>query len=150
MPHNSILAFDFGTKSIGIAASHAAEDDLTHACTELKAIKAREGIPNWDELGLILKEWQPKTVIVGLPLKMDGSDMEITRRARKFGKRIQGMFGYSIEFVDETLSTKAAKSEAYERGHQGNYSQKPVDSIAARLILETWLAGRKDTPSSLK
>lgn len=135
----SILAFDFGTKSIGIAATHMGAAQLSDSCTELGAIKAKEGIPNWDELSLIFKEWQPQKIIVGLPLKMDGSDMEITRRARKFGNRIHGMFGYEVEFMDETLSTKSAKGEAQERGHRGNYAKQPVDSIAARLILESWL-----------
>lgn len=135
----AILAFDFGTKSIGMAASHLATTAGAPLCTELGTIRAKEGIPNWDELSKILSEWQPQKVVVGLPLKLDGGEMEITRRARKFGRRIEGKFGYDVVFIDESLSTKAAKQEAFERGHRGHFATQPVDAIAARLILESWL-----------
>lgn len=134
-----ILAFDFGTKSIGVAQTNLDTIDIATSCSELEPLKAKDGIPNWQQLESLLQQWQPHLVIVGLPIKMDGSDMEITRRARKFGNRINGRFGYNIEFFDETLSTKSAKTEAYERGHHGNFAKAPVDSIAARLILESWL-----------
>jgi len=139
MSSHYILAFDFGTKSIGIAATNLAASGLTQSYTELKALPAREGIPNWDDLEAVLTEWQPQTVVVGLPVTMAGEDMEITRRARKFGNRLQGRFSQQVEFIEETLSTKAAKGEAFERGHKGNFNRQPVDSIAARLILESWI-----------
>lgn len=129
-----LLAFDFGTKSIGVAVGLLA----TQTVTELNPIKAKEGIPNWDDISAVLDEWQIDKVIVGLPIKMDGSDMEITRRARKFGNRIHGRFGCPVEFFDETLSTREAKEEAHARGHRGNFANAPVDSIAAALILESW------------
>jgi len=136
------LAFDFGTKSIGVAQTNLDTLSITSICSELPPLKAQEGIPNWQQLESLLKQWQPHIIIVGLPVKMDGSDMEITRRARKFGNRIHGRFGYQVAFIDETLSTKSAKNEAYERGHRGNFAKAPVDSIAARLILESWLAAQ--------
>ncbi len=131
---DSLLAFDYGTGNIGVAYGQT----LTATATELKAIKARDGIPNWDEVGALLEEWQPQIVLVGLPLNMDDSESELSIRARKFGKRIHGRFGVAVEMVDERLSTFEAKEEAKERGHKGNYSQNPIDSIAARLILESW------------
>ena len=137
MKSKAILAFDFGTKSIGVAATQGHESQLT---SELPPLKAKEGIPNWQELEQLLNEWSPEKVVVGLPIKMDGGEMEITRRARKFGNRLQGRFNMKVEFMDETLSTKAAKNEADERGHKGHYASDPVDSIAARLILESWLS----------
>lgn len=136
---NHIIAFDFGTKSIGVAAVDQDALSIANVFHELDPLPAKEGIPNWDNLNSLLKEWNPHTVVVGLPKKMNGDDMEITRRARKFGNRINGRFGYTVEFTDETLTTKEAKHEAHARGHKGNYALSPVDSIAARLILETWL-----------
>ena len=133
----TLLAFDFGTQNIGVASGQT----LTGLSTELPPLKARDGIPNWDELGKLLKEYNPDKVLVGLPLNMDDSESELSARARKFGNRLHGRFGVQVEMVDERLSTFAAKEEAAERGHKGNYAQAPVDSIAARLILESWLAG---------
>lgn len=128
------LSFDFGTKSIGVAVGQS----VAATAKELSPIKAKEGIPNWDEIQQLLVEWAPQIVLVGLPVNMDGSEMEMTRRARKFGKRIEGRYAQKIEFVDERLSTREAKMEAAENGHKGNYAKNPVDSIAARILLESW------------
>jgi len=132
----NILAFDYGTQNIGVASGHT----LTQTASELAALKARDGIPNWDELEKLLTEYRPERVLVGLPLNMDDSESELSTRARKFGNRIHGRFGVVVEMVDERLSTFAAKEEAADRGHKGNYAQAPIDSIAARLILESWFS----------
>lgn len=131
----SLLAFDYGTLNIGVASGQV----LLHTTTELPALKARDGVPNWDEVEKLLRERKPDLVLVGLPLNMDDSESELSTRARKFGNRLHGRFGVRVEMVDERLSTFAAKQEAAERGHKGNYGQAPIDSIAARLILESWL-----------
>lgn len=132
--HQLVMAFDFGTKSIGIAVGQA----LTAKGQALKPIKANDGVPNWDEIGAIIQEWQPDLVVVGRPLNMDGSESEMSLRANKFGKRIHGRFGLPVENMDERLSTREAKELAREAGHKGNYKQQPIDSIAALLILESW------------
>ncbi len=135
-----ILAFDFGTKRIGAAAVDLDAYAIAPVFHEIPTLPANEGIPNWDSLQELLQSWQPNTVVIGLPKQSDGSDMEITRRARKFGNRIKGKFSYPVDFIDETLSTKAAKQEALERGRKTkSYANDPVDSIAARLILESWI-----------
>ncbi len=131
----TILAFDFGLKNIGVACGQ----NITQTASELKPIAAKNGTPNWDQLEKLINEWQPSLLLVGLPLNMDGSEMEFTARAKKFGKRLHGRFGKSVEMVDERLTTRAAKEEAFERGHRGHFASSPVDSIAARLILESWL-----------
>ncbi len=135
-----VIGFDFGTKRIGASAVDLDALDIAAVFHELDPLPAKEGIPNWDELERFIKEWEPIKVVVGLPKKMNGEDMEITRRARKFGNRIKGRLGYEVDFIDETLSTKEAKKEAHERGHKGSFALSPVDSIAARLILETWIS----------
>ncbi|SEA22284.1 Holliday junction resolvase RuvX [Microbulbifer marinus] len=132
------LAFDFGTRSIGVAFGQS----LTGTARELPPLPARDGKPDWDQLQRLIDEWQPQFLLVGLPLNMDGSDSEFGARARKFGQRLHGRTGLPVEYVDERLSTRAAKEEALERGHKGNYARDPVDSIAARIILEDWLRSR--------
>ena len=131
----SLLAFDFGTKSIGVSYGQA---NLATA-NELKPLKAKDGIPDWQQIEKLIGEWQPQKLLVGLPLNMDGSEQEMTRRARKFANRLRSRFQLDVELVDERLSSREAKELAMERGHRGNYADQPVDSIAARLILETFL-----------
>ena len=133
-----VLAFDFGTRSIGVASGQA----VTRTASELPPLKAQNGIPSWEEIQKLLEDWQPDLVLVGLPLNMDGSESDLALRARKFANRIHGRFGYPIELHDERLSTREAKEEARSRGHRGSYKDNPVDSIAARLILESWWRGR--------
>lgn len=132
----TILAFDYGTKSVGVAYGQS----LTGTANELAPLPAREGIPNWESIGRLLQEWQPQQLLVGLPLNMDDSESELAKRARKFANRLHGRFGLPVVLFDERLSTREAKEEARQRGHRGNYAQSPVDSIAARLILESYFA----------
>lgn len=131
----TFIAFDYGTKNIGVASG-----SLPLAlCSELPPLKARDGIPNWDEIERLIQEYRPDKVLVGLPLNMDGTESELATRARKFGNRLHGRFGVVVEMADERLSTREAKEEAAERGMSRHYKDNPVDSIAARLILEGWL-----------
>lgn len=134
-PQGLVLLFDYGTKSIGLALGQR----ITQTARELPPLKARDGVPNWQQLGELLSQWQPAQLLVGLPLNMDDSESPLSLRARKFAQRLHGRFGLPVGLVDERLSTREAKTEARERGHKGNYAQQPIDSIAARLILEDWL-----------
>ncbi|MFT7491283.1 MAG: putative Holliday junction resolvase [Pseudohongiellaceae bacterium] len=132
------LGFDFGLRSIGIAYGQS----LTGSAQPLAPLKAKDGIPDWQHTRHIIEEWRPAVVVVGLPLNMDDSESELSRRARKFGNRLSGRFGhlleFKLEFMDERLSSFAAKQDAKERGHKGNYKKEPIDSFAAQLILEDW------------
>ena len=131
----TILAFDYGTVTIGVAAGQT----LTATAAELAPLKARDGVPDWKQIERLLHEWRPALLVVGLPLNMDGSESELAARARKFARRLHGRFGVGVQMMDERLSTFEAKQIAAERGQRGNYAAQPVDSIAARLILESWL-----------
>lgn len=132
----AILAFDYGTKNIGVASGNSS----TQTCSELAPLKARDGIPDWLELELLLNEYACQLVLVGLPLNMDDTESELSTRARKFANRIHGRFGTRVELVDERLSTIEAKEEALERGIKGDYKNNPVDSIAARILLEAYFS----------
>lgn len=75
----TVLAFDFGTKSIGVAVGQ----EITGTASPLAALKARDGIPDWNVIEKLYEEWQPQLVVVGLPLNMDGTEQEVTQRAKK-------------------------------------------------------------------
>lgn len=137
-----ILAFDYGTRRIGVAVGN----ELLHSARELTPLTARDGIPDWNVVTRLLNEWQPDLLVVGLPLNMDGSESEMSARARKFGNRLHGRFGKPCEMVDERGTTREAKTIAREAGHKGNYRQDSVDGIAAILILEGWFAHQEGLP----
>ncbi|EIR95996.1 hypothetical protein YPPY45_1053, partial [Yersinia pestis PY-45] len=70
MANRTIIAFDFGTKSIGVAIGQ----EVTGTARALTAFKAQDGTPDWQQVEKLLKEWQPNLVVVGLPLNMDGTE----------------------------------------------------------------------------
>ncbi|HHT7891409.1 Holliday junction resolvase RuvX [Pasteurella multocida] len=135
----TVLAFDFGTKSIGCAVGQS----ITGTAQALPAFKAQDGIPNWDAIGKCLAEWQPDRVVVGLPLNMDGSEQDLTSRARKFANRLNGRFGVAVELQDERLTTTEARAEIFGRGGYKALNKSKVDGISACLILESWFENQQ-------
>jgi putative Holliday junction resolvase len=133
----TILAFDFGLRQIGVAVGNRS----TATAQALTTLKANDGVPRWEDIAALLEEWQPGMLLVGLPLNMDGSHSELSRRSEKFGRRLQGRFALPVEFMDERLSSFEAKQQLRESGHKGDYKQAPADALAAELILRSWLAG---------
>lgn len=134
MSHMTLLAFDFGTKSIGVAIGQ----QLTGTARPLAALKAQDGTPDWNKIEALLKEWEPDRVVVGLPLNMDGTEQPLTARARKFANRIHGRFGVQVDLHDERLSTVEARAELFELGGFRALSKGSVDSLSAVIILESW------------
>ncbi|NLC20360.1 MAG: Holliday junction resolvase RuvX [Halomonadaceae bacterium] len=140
-----ILAFDFGTRRIGVAVGNA----LLASARQLEPLPARDGIPDWNVVTRLVEEWQPDLFVVGLPLNMDGSESEMSTRARKFGKRLFGRYGKPCEMFDERGSTREAKAIAHEKGllrARKSYRDDGVDGIAAVLILEGWFAHQEGLP----
>ena len=134
-PHapRTVLGFDFGTQRIGVAVGQ----EQTHTASALVTLAAREGQPDWSRVEALIKQWRPAAFVVGLPLMMDGSEQEITPRARRFGNRLHGRFGLPVFFVDERLTSKEAGMRIRERGER--IEQGSLDREAARIIIEIWL-----------
>ncbi len=131
----TLLGFDFGTRSIGVAIGQ----EITGSAQPLRALKANDGVPKWDEIEKLIKEWQPDLVVVGLPLNMDGTEQPLTQRARKFANRIHGRFGVALALQDERLTTTDARARLFERGGYRALEKGMVDGISAMLILESWM-----------
>lgn len=137
------MAFDYGLRQIGVATGNS----LLGTTQSLPILKAKDGIPDWPTLTALVKEWQPDLLVVGEPLNMDGSASELSERANKFGRRLHGRLNLPVEMVDERLSSFEAKQQSRERGHRGDYNKEPIDSLAAELILQTWLSGQTGSNS---
>lgn len=138
-----VLGFDFGTTRIGVACGQS----VTGTAAPLAPLAARDGIPDWARLDALIDEWQPDTLVVGLPLNMDGSISEMARRARKFANRIQDRYQRPCFLIDERLTTAEAKRLHLEAGGGTNFKQESVDGIAARLLLEDWFQTPTRIPS---
>ena len=127
---STVLGFDYGTTKIGIAIGQS----ITGTANPLQIIKAKDGIPNWQTIEQLTQEWQPDAFVVGLPINMDGSESEMSIRARKFANRLNGRFHRPAFLMDERLSSFEAAQQA------GPAAKSPIDSLAAALIVESWYA----------
>jgi putative Holliday junction resolvase len=131
MPDQSItvIGFDFGSYWIGVAVGQT----LTRQATPLPALRNKD----WKAIKHLLDEWRPQQLVVGLPLSMDGEDQEMTARAKRFGRQLEGRFGIDACMVDERLTTREAYQIAVES--EQYRSKMELDSLAATLITESWL-----------
>ena len=121
-----VMSFDFGMKRIGVAVGQK----VTQTASGLGVIQAFDGIPKWDYLDKIVLDWQPERFIVGLPINMDGTNSEMSKKAQKFSRRISSRYNIRSEMFDERLTSFEA------REHDG---KTHIDAIAAKIILESWL-----------
>src|SRR5436190_9481501 len=101
-----ILGIDYGTRRIGVATA----DAQTRIATPLTAISSRND-PTRDAVSIIelAKREQADSIVVGLPLNMDGTDSDQTRLTRRFAEELQRLSGLSIQLHDERLSSFAAQ-----------------------------------------
>ncbi|HCA22618.1 MAG TPA: Holliday junction resolvase RuvX [Pseudomonas sp.] len=137
--HRRAMAFDYGTRQIGVAVGQT----LTGSAEPLTNLRARDGVPDWDQLARLIREWEPNVLVVGLPLNMDGSASDMSERAARFARRLNGRFQLPVETVDERLSTFEAKQHLKDQGRTpSSYRDDPVDSLAAALLLQTWLSSQ--------
>jgi len=133
----SLLAFDFGLKQIGVAYGQT----LTKNANALSILKAQNGKPQWLEIDALITQWKPNLVLVGLPLNMDDTESELSIRARKFARRLEGRFNVQVEMVDERLTSQEAKSIIRGNSKRSSSTEDltKIDHIAAALILQSWL-----------
>lgn len=135
-PIQRLLGFDFGTKRIGVASAQA----ITGTASPLPTVPSRDGIPDWDKMDALLKEWTPEALVVGLPLNMDDSESELSLRARKFARRLHARYCIPVFMCDERLSSHSARGLLMEVGERRRGKLPNLDSTAAVLIAEAWLA----------
>jgi putative Holliday junction resolvase len=128
-PVTTVIGFDFGSHWIGVAVGQT----LTREATPLPALRNSD----WTAIARLLDDWRPQQLVVGLPLSMDGADDEMTARAKRFGRQLQGRFGISTCMVDERLTTREAHQIAFD--HQQHKSKTEIDSLSAAIITESWL-----------
>ena len=134
-PLRLLLGFDYGSKQIGVAVGQV----ITGQARELCILKAQNGVPDWQKVETLIKEWQPDAIVVGLPLNMDGTKSEMSDRAEKFARRLNGRFNLPVHTHDERLTTDERKGQPPRRRPTRRSRERPVDALAAALLLQGWL-----------
>jgi putative holliday junction resolvase len=142
-PPQVILAFDFGTKRIGVASG----DTLTGTARALTTLESKNtnlpsGIP-WPAIDKLMREYQPAQLVVGMPWNMDGTPTLLTEASRAFGAELQTRYHKPVALVDERLSSREAEAQLRDARAAGFKKRRnthaDVDMIAAKILLEQWL-----------
>lgn len=133
-----ILAFDYGTRRIGVASG----DTLTRTARPLTTLARTAALP-WAAIDKLVREYHPARLIVGLPYNMDGTPTALTDTVRQFARDLQARYGIESALVDERLSSREAEGELRDARAQGQKARRvthgDVDMVAARIVLERWL-----------
>jgi putative holliday junction resolvase len=134
-----ILAFDYGTKRIGVASG----DTLTGTARALTTLESKSGIIPWPAIDKLIREYQPSQLVVGLPWNMDGTPTLLTDASRAFGAELEARYHKPVALVDERLSSREAEAQLREARASGIKKRRnthaDVDMIAAKILLEQWL-----------
>ena len=135
---STVLAFDFGLQRIGVAVGEA-ELGTAHP---LQGVAAHTQPGRFTAIERLVSEWKPSLLVVGRPLGEDGAPHEMTRRAEKFARQLNGRFRLPVEMVDERYSSAEVESRiraVYGKRKAASLARgKTLDSHAAQVILEQY------------
>jgi putative Holliday junction resolvase len=138
----SLLAFDFGLRRIGVAVGQT----ITRSARAVTTLAASDGEPDWAALDALIEDWAPDLLLVGLPLREDGSESPATEAARRFAARLN-RFGKPVQLIDEVLTSAAAqdllKAQRASGDRRRRVRKRDVDAMSAVLIAEQWLNERR-------
>lgn len=102
-----VLGIDFGLKHIGIAVGQT----VTQTSRGLMTLQARNGKPNWSQIDQLVAQYRPIALVVGLPLNMDGSGSDMSKRAHRFAQHVARHTLLPTYLADERLSSWAVKDD---------------------------------------
>lgn len=122
----TVMAFDFGTRRIGVAVGNT----LTCLGQPITSISESSSDTAFKLIEGLLKEWQPNRLVVGLPCHPDGTEHEMSARARRFGNQLHGRFHLPVEWVDERYTSAVLEGNPDMRDN--------LDAESAALILEQY------------
>ncbi len=137
----TVLAFDFGLKRIGLASG----DTLTRGAAPRPAVLAGKSGPDWDAIEREVRALAPAQLVVGAPYNADGSEAALASAARRFAAELERRFALPVHLVDERFSSLEASAQLKARRASGERRRRvrsaDVDSAAAAVILGRWFAG---------
>lgn len=135
---DNVLAFDFGTRRIGVAVGHAS----IGRGRGIHTVQVRQGEPDFDEISRLVQTWNPERFVVGLPNGNCPSGNSLNKQILKFGDQLTERFGLPVAYVDETLSTEESNFRISREGIRvRKHSKTDIrNKVSAEIILETYFS----------
>lgn len=134
---STVLCFDFGERRIGVAVG----EHVLATATPLVTIDNESNEVRFEVIGKLVKEWQPKLLVVGLPLNLDGAETSVTQLCKKFARRLNGRFNLPVMLIDERYSSVEASDLLNQSGIKGRAQKEMIDQVAAQTILQSYFDG---------
>lgn len=128
----TVLAFDYGTRRIGVAVGNT----ITRTARALATVADATEDARMTAVGALVREWQPDVLVVGLPVHADGAPHAMTGRARRFADDLRQRFHADVRFADERHTSELARAALAGQGREGRAQR---DEVAAQIILQAWL-----------
>jgi putative holliday junction resolvase len=134
-PSGRILALDVGSKRIGVAVS----DPLGITAQGLETIQRQNKRRDLEALAALLKQYDVREIVVGLPLRLSGAEGTQSEKMRRFASDLEAHFGITVHLWDERWTSTEANRLLREAELSIEKRGKAVDRMAAVLILQSWM-----------
>lgn len=121
-----VMAFDYGTRRIGVAVGNS----MTKLGQPVKTISEPNTEVRFKAIEALILEWQPQRLVVGLPCHPDGAVHEMSQKARRFGNQLHGRFQLPVDWVDERYTSAVLEDDPDMRDN--------LDAQSAALIVEQY------------
>jgi putative holliday junction resolvase len=138
----TILAFDFGTRRIGVAVGELSTG-LAHP---LATIAEERRDARFAAIGKLINEWRPALLVIGVPTYADGSEHALTASARRFARQLAGRYSVAVALADERYTTRSAGEALTAAGVRAHDQRRVRDQVAAQLILQNYLDQHRSGP----
>lgn len=137
-----MLALDLGAKRIGVAVS----DDAGTVATPVDTLERTADRPRLHrQVADLVREWEAGLVLLGLPVALDGSLGPAAQAVLAERDELAAVLDVPVEVHDERMTTRIAQRALQARGDlDGPARRRVVDQLAAAVILQDWLNGRRD------
>lgn len=132
------MGFDYGKRRIGVAIGNA----ISRSARALEVLANGERGPDWQRLDVLLRDWRPDALLVGLPLTLGDGEQHASRAARAFADELSRRYELPVNLIDERHSSLEAAQRFAARRAGGSAKRKEaaaLDAVAAEIIVERWL-----------
>lgn len=131
----NIIGFDFGQKRIGVAIGN----NISKSAQALITIESASSNQKFEAIQKIMDEWQPVSIVVGVPFNVDGSEHKVTNLCKNFAKQLEQKYALPIHLIDERYTSIEAGYEIQDKKIDPKKKKLLIDQIAAKIILQSYL-----------
>lgn len=135
-----IMAVDYGDARTGLAVCDRTET----LASPVGIIQEKSMAKAAEKIVYATREFEAQLLVIGLPVNMDGTEGPRAAKSRKLGAMLEKIIDIPVEYWDERSTTKSAESILSETGTFGKKRKEILDAVAATVILESYLARRRN------